>query len=135
MAAYRIGEISKKLDLSADTLRYYEKIGLLTSVARTSAGTRFYTDRNVATLQFIRRAQRMNFTLAEIGRLLKMREAPRQARAEARKLARHKLSEIEAHLNDLNTLRDELLRLLNRCECAESGCPIIENFDQRTPVD
>ena len=130
MAAYRIGEISDRLDLSVDTLRYYEKISLLPRVARNVSGLRAYNDKDVSRLEFIQRAQKMNFTLAEIGQLLKMREGSQKARTKARKLTQQKLAEIETCLTDLKALRDELRLLLSRCAISMDGCPIIEEIDK-----
>ena len=110
MPEYRIGEAAKTLDLSVDTLRYYEKRGLLPSVARNAARVRIYNDKDISRLKFIRRAQRMNFSLDEIGQLLKMREDPQHARDEVRELTYQKLQEVEQELNDLTTLRNELPR-------------------------
>ena len=129
MSAYQIGELSERLGLSADTLRYYEKIRLIPHVARNSAGQRLYDNRDISRLKFIQRAQRMNFTLSEIGQLLEMREDPQKARAEVRKLTRKKLSDIEQHLEDLTTLRNELTLLVHLCRGSEEGCPIIECID------
>lgn len=133
MSTYRIGEISEQLGLSIDTLRYYEKIGLLPRVARNVSGMREYKDRDLSRLRFIQRAQRMNFTLAEIGQLLKMRDNPRRARAEVRELTEQKLWQIEEHLSELSTLRDEFRLLLNRCQGAKEGCPIIEAIEPKRP--
>ncbi|MFQ5546212.1 MAG: heavy metal-responsive transcriptional regulator [Acidiferrobacterales bacterium] len=130
MAAYRIGEISDRLGLSVDTLRYYEKISLLPRVARNVSGLRVYNNKDISRLQFIQRAQKMDFTLAEIGQLLKMREAPQKARTKARKLTQQKLAEIETCLTDLKALRDELRLLLSRCAISMDGCPIIEEIDK-----
>lgn len=131
MSEYRIGEISERLGLSMDTLRYYEKIGLLPKVARSPSGVRKYTDQDVARLKFIRRAQAMNFSLQEIAELLKLREDPRQARKGVQELTRHKLDEVEARLRELQVLRDELRSLLDQCIEAREGCPIINEFDQK----
>lgn len=130
MTGYRIGEISERLGVSIDTLRYYEKIGLLPTVARSASGIRKYDDEDLARLRFIRRAQTMNFSLSEIAGLLKLRENPRQARDEVRELTRHKLAEIEARLNELDVLRAELRALLQRCEGARNGCPILERIER-----
>jgi len=127
---YQIGEIGNLLDLSADTLRYYEKIGLLTDVQRTPANTRFYSNKDVSRLRFIQRAQKMNFSLAEIKDLLTMREDPQHSRREVRELTHRKLQEIETHLQDLTTLRNELTLLVNLCAGSEGGCPIIEGIEQ-----
>ncbi|MFV2033079.1 MAG: heavy metal-responsive transcriptional regulator [Gammaproteobacteria bacterium] len=130
MNDYRIGDISKRLGLSADTLRYYEKIGLLTGIHRTAAHIRSYRDKDISRIKFIQRAQRMNFSLAEIGNLLQLREAPQHARREVRELTLRKLVEIESYLQDLNTLRNELTQLTQLCASSEDGCPIIDDIDK-----
>ena len=127
---YRIGDIAQLLGLTADTLRYYEKIGLLPRVGRNSAGLREYNERDVSRLRFIQRAQKMSFSLAEIAYLLAMRENPQQARDEVRTLTAVKLDEVEARLKDLTLLRNEMRLLLNLCRGAKEGCPIIEKIDK-----
>jgi len=127
---YRIGDIAELLGLTADTLRYYEKIGLLPPVARNSAGLREYSERDVSRLRFIQRAQKMSFSLAEIAYLLAMRENPQQARDEVRTLTAVKLDEVEARLKELTLLRNEMRLLLNLCRGAKDGCPIIETIDK-----
>jgi len=130
MTSYRIGNVTKLLGISADTLRYYEKIKLLPAVSRTSSGIRVYDDRDISRLRFIRRAQKMRFSLREIAELLTMREDPQHARDEVRILTQGKLSEVEEHLDDLRFLRNELKLLLNLCTASADGCPIIERIDQ-----
>jgi len=126
---YRIGDVKEQLSISADTLRYYEKIKLLPPIARTDSGIRQYDDRDLSRLRFIQRAQKMNFSLAEIANLLKMREDPQHAKNEVRELTANKLSDIECHLEELTTLRNELQLLLNLCSRSADGCPIIDRID------
>lgn len=128
---YRIGDVTRLTGLSADTLRYYEKIDLLPPVSRTASGIRVYTDKDISRLHFIQRAQKMNFSLAEIASLLKMREDPQRARKSVRELTSAKLTEVESRLNEITTLRNELQLLLNLCQASEDGCPIIESIDAR----
>ena len=130
MNDYRIGEVTGKVGISADTLRYYEKIKLLPVISRTDSGIRIYADKDISRLRFIQRAQKMRFRLKEIGALLSMREDPQHAREEVRLLTRNKLDEIEKHLGELQHLRNELQLLLNLCRASEDGCPIIESIDQ-----
>ncbi len=130
MTTYTIGEAARQLDMTADTLRYYEKIGLLPKVKRAESGIRLYSDKDVSRLKFIRRAQQMNFTLVEIGDLLKMREDPQHVRHDVRQLTANKLSEVKVRLNDLVTLKNELTLLLNLCQASEEGCPIIDKIDE-----
>lgn len=127
----RIGEVATTLDISADTLRYYEKIKLMPKVHRNNGGVRFYSDKDISRLRFIKRAQKMGFSLDEITQLLKFRENPQKARPKVRELAHHKLDEIEHHLVELTTLRDELRLLTNLCGASEDGCPILESFDHK----
>jgi DNA-binding transcriptional MerR regulator len=130
MNIYRIGDVTKKIGLSADTLRYYEKIKLLPKISRNNSGIREYDDKDISRLKFIQRAQKMNFSLAEISDLLKMRENPQKVRDEVRLLTEDKLLEVDEHLKSLTTLRNELQLLLNLCQGSENGCPIIEGLDE-----
>jgi len=126
----RIGDIARTLGLSVDTLRYYEKIGLLPRVGRNESGIRAYGERDISRLRFIQRAQKMGFSLAEISMLLTMRENPQRAREHVRTLTAAKLEEVDARLKELTLLRNELQLLLNLCRGTKDGCPIIENMDQ-----
>jgi DNA-binding transcriptional MerR regulator len=127
----RIGEVAAALDISVDTLRYYEKIKLIPRVRRTGAGVRLYSEKDLSRLRFIRRAQTTGFSLEEIAQLLRFRENPQQAKSQVRGLAHHKLEQIEQHLAELMTLRDELRLLLNLCSDDPDSCPILDRFDER----
>ena len=128
----RIGEVVTTLAISADTLRYYEKIKLIPKVHRNNGGVRFYSDKDLSRLRFIKRAQKMGFSLEEITQLLKFRENPQKAKPKVRELAHHKLEEVEQHLTELTTLRNELRLLTNLCGASKEGCPILESFDKET---
>ena len=131
MQQFKIGEVAKMTGLSVDTLRYYEKCGLLQDIHRNGAGVRLYDEQDISSLRFIQRAQRMNFSLAEIRDLLQMRKDPQHVRNEVRQLTRQKLEAIEAHLQELSTLRNELQLLLNLCQSSAGGCPIIDGIDAK----
>ena len=126
---YRIADLRDILGITGDTLRYYEKIGLLNDIGRTPGSVRFYNDKNVSSLRFIIRAKSMNFTLDEIKQLLLFREAPQDSRIEVQDLTRQKLKSIENKAVELDKLRKELTLLLNLCGCTDKGCPIIESID------
>ena len=126
---YKIGEVTKKTGMSADTLRYYEKYGLITNISRNTSGVRQYTNKDISKLKFIKRAQGMNFSLNEIKDLLSMREDPQHAKDSVRRLTADKLKNIESQLTELSTLRNELQLLLNLCRGSKDGCPIIEGMD------
>ncbi len=127
---YKISDVSKETGLSVDTLRYYEKAGLLKNIHRASSGVRLYNDADLSRLRFIQRAKTMNFTLDEISKLLQMRENPARVKKNVRQLTQNKLDEVEHHLKMLNTLRNELTLLVNLCTGSADGCPIIEDIDQ-----
>ena len=127
---YQIGEVTRRLNMSADTLRYYEKIHLLPPISRNSSGLRSYCDKDLSRLKFIKRSQRMGFRLEEISQLLIFREAPQQAKPDIRKLAGTKLADIEAHLKELHVLKNELTLLVNLCTRSKDGCPIIEGLEE-----
>jgi DNA-binding transcriptional MerR regulator len=129
--SYKISNISEMTNLSADTLRYYEKIDLLINISRTPSGVRSYSDQDLSRIRFIQRAKTMNFTLDEIAKLLQMRENPGRAKKSVRQLTQDKLVEVEQHLKSLNTLQKELTLLINLCTGSKDGCPIIEDINQK----
>lgn len=125
-----IGETSRSTGLSIDTLRYYEKIGLLPRVARDPGGRRRFDDDDLSRLRFIRRAQACNFSLEEIRQMLALREMTEVPCPEVQHLTEHKLAEIERRLADLDRLKRELELLLNLCRASEDGCPIIDSLER-----
>ena len=128
--AMTIREASERTGLSADTLRYYERIGLLSRVARNPGGQRRYGNADIARLGFVKRAQAMDFSLDEIGQLLALRDQDGDVRADVRALTEVKLIQIEQRIETLTQLRDELHELVDACHHSESGCPIIAHMDQ-----
>ncbi len=126
---WRIGEVARITGLSLDTLRYYERLGLLRRVGRSPSGIRLYDRRDLSRLGFIQRAKAMDFSLDEIAALLEMREDPRHAREEVRALTLKKLEGVEARLKELETLRKELTLLVHLCRGSDGGCPIIEGLE------
>ncbi len=133
---YKISNVSALTGLSADTLRYCERIGLLHNVPRTAGGARRYSEENLISLRFIQRAQKMNFSLAEIGQLAEMREAPAQACREVEEIARIKLREIAGHIHELRLLQDELQTLVSQClDSHRDGCPVLEGLEKKPPPE
>lgn len=126
-----IGEVSRRSSFSTDTLRYYEKIGLMPRVGRDAGGRRNYDVEDLARLRFIRRAQTLRLSLEEIGQLLAVRDRPEAARAEARVLTERKLAEIETQLRELQSLKDEFSILLAQCRASPQQCPIMDHMQHR----
>jgi DNA-binding transcriptional MerR regulator len=127
-----IGDTAQKTSLSVDTLRYYEKIGLLPRIARDSGGRRRYDGDDLSRLRFIQRAQRCDFSLDEIRQLLEFRGCRDAGRPAVAQLTEHKLADIQHRLADLEQLQNELQQLLHLCQGSDQGCPIIEGLDRST---
>lgn len=127
---HQIGEVAQMLDISNDTLRYYEKIGLLKNIYRNQSGNREYSEKDLSQIRFIQRAQLMNFRLSEIESLLAMREDPFNAKQEIRELTIAKLDDITEKLNNFTLLHNELSLLVNLCQKNDDcNCPIIEKLN------
>ena len=132
MSHYSIGKLAEASGLSRDTLRYYERLGLLEGVDRDAGGRRVYAERHLSNLHFIRRAQSMGFSLEEIGKLLQFRRDPRAAKRDVRELTRQKLALVEQQLQELELLRNEMALLLNLCGCVgeDEACPILDSLEE-----
>jgi DNA-binding transcriptional MerR regulator len=126
----KIGDVTRSLEISADTLRYYERIRLLPSVGRSVAGVRHYSEKDLGRIRFIQQAQKMGFSLQEISELLHFRENPGEAKPQVQELARDKLRKVEIHLDELRALRRELKQLIEQCSSTVEDCPILSRLDK-----
>ena len=124
-----ISEIASRTGLSADTLRYYERIRLLPAPARTAGGRRAYDDRDIARLRFIGRAKTIGFSLTEIGQLLSFREDPAGSSQPVRELAARKHADVVEQLAELQAIENELALLLELCRGDPGNCPILNKLD------
>jgi Hg(II)-responsive transcriptional regulator len=127
MQTLTIGKLAKQSGVGIDTVRFYEREGLLPRASRTQSGYRLYSDNDVERLRFIRRAKGLGFSLEEIGELLDL-NATRGSRASVKKLAQHRLSDLNQKISELTAIRDALAALVQQCngEGSLKGCPIIE---------
>jgi len=125
---YSIGQLAQAADAGVETIRYYERRGLMPEPPRAASGYRRYPDDAAQRLRFIRRAKRLGFTLDEIMALLRLQAGGE--RAEVKAVAEAKLVEIETRLNDLERMRDTLRDVTRRCSGhgPVAGCPIIETL-------
>jgi len=122
-----IGKIAGRAGVSVDTVRFYERNGLLPAPRRTASGYRLYADDTVGRLRFIRRAKSLGFSLEEIGELLRLNDGG-EGRLAVRTLAENRLVEIEHKIADLDRIRGTLAHLIRECSGTGKvhGCPIIE---------
>jgi Hg(II)-responsive transcriptional regulator len=128
----RIGEVAARAGVKIQTLRYYERRGLLEEPRRTSSGYRQYSAETVRVLRFIKRAQELGFTLAEIQDLLRLREDRESNRAEVQAVARTKVEDIEGRIRSLQAMRRALGVLVDCCgnETSPRECPILEALER-----
>jgi Hg(II)-responsive transcriptional regulator len=126
----QIGQLAQKAGVPIDTVRYYERQGLLPPPQRRASGYREYTARDVSRLRFIRRAKDLGFTLQEIQDLLVLSAARHADRAEVRALAARRLADIEHRIRELEAMRSVLANLVRHCSGhgPVDDCPIIENL-------
>ncbi len=133
MRTISIGKLAKAAGVGVETVRFYERKGLLDAPARKDSGYRQYDDEAVERLRFIRRAQQVGFTLKEIHDLLNLRDSPDARRADVRDRATGKVADIDTKVRDLLAIRESLVNLLASCEGdgPASGCPIIAALADR----
>jgi MerR family copper efflux transcriptional regulator len=132
MDSIGIGQLAARAGVSIDTVRYYERSGLLAPQTRLASGYRRYSDLQVSRLRFIRRAQELGFSLKDIRELLslsKQRDVARVKRA-----AEKKLAEVEARLAALTRVRDGLATLVATCpgHGRAADCPILKALGEET---
>lgn len=125
MPALTIGRLAASAGVHVETIRYYQRRGLLAEPVRPPGGVRHYDDEQLTRLQFIRRAQAVGFTLDEIAELLSVHG--RQACDETRQLTQHKLAEVRRRMDELRHLEAELEQLVVACDVAVEGekCPTL----------
>ena len=133
MQSLTIGEVAKAAQVGVETIRFYEREGLIAEPPRRRSGYRQYPPDTVRRVQFIRHAKDLGFTLKEIAELLAMRVAAGKTCADVRALARAKISDIDRRMDDLQRVREALERVARRCrgEGPTSECPILDALDRR----
>ena len=129
----QIGIVAKKVGLSVDAIRFYERRALLPRPARTQGGFRQYGERDVETLAFIRRVQGLGFKLSEIRGLLNLRGSRMQPCAPVRRRMQAKLADVRQKLANLQKLQSELRLALHSCDKElrkrNAHCPIFQDGD------
>lgn len=127
----KIGEVAERGGVNLQTIRYYEREKLLPEPPRLASGYRVYPDQTVRRIRFIKRAQEIGFTLAEIRELLAIRISADRDSSDVRTLAQTKISDIDEKIQTLQRMKKALGRITQRCSgCGPaSECPILESID------
>jgi len=131
MTLLSIGQLAKRTDVTVETIRFYEKRGLITPPQRSEAGYRKYAPETVKRIQFIQRAKELGFTLTDIGELLTLRQEPGSGCADIKLHATQKIDQIEQKMADLDRIRQALGRMILKCtgRGTLSECPILEELE------
>lgn len=131
MPEMTIGRVAKAAGVNVETVRFYQRLGLIAEPAKPPGSFRRYPDETVQRLSFIKRAQQLGFSLEEIGKLLGLEE-PQSCRR-THDLAVTKLQMVEARLADLSRMRRTLKKLIAQCETSTGtiACPIISTLSHR----
>ncbi len=134
MRGLTIGRLAREAGVHVETVRYYQRLGLVTEPPRPAQGYRRYPPETVERLRFIKRAQELGFTLKEIAELLALGDGHCR---EVQALARQKLAHIRARQRDLEAMAGALEDLLTRCEAGaeEAGCALVEALARESGED
>ncbi|HCL3680094.1 TPA: MerR family DNA-binding protein [Pseudomonas aeruginosa] len=130
-----IGQLAAAAGVSVETIRFYQRQGLLVEPAKPIGGHRRYDAAVVTRLRFIKRAQVLGFTLTEVAGLLSLDQAQAQAQAQAcadtREFAAHKVAVLDQKMQDLAAMRSTLVALIQQCDegSNENCCPIIQSLE------
>ncbi len=129
MMEISIGELSRRTGVKAPTIRYYESVALMRPPSRSEGQQRRYSEAEVSRLTFVRHARELGFEIQAIRELLAMSEQPDQSCAEADRIARRHMSEVDRRIGQLTALRAELQRMVDACGHGRVGdCRVIETL-------
>ena len=136
--AARIGQVAQETGISIDTIRFYEKQGLLKRSPRTEGGFRLFGLSDIETLKFVRKAQELGFSLNEIRELLILRSDHVPACSHVKELLDQKLTAVEQKITELQSLERSLKRALQKCKRElktavaghEECCPVIDEINR-----
>ncbi|MHA1599131.1 MAG: Cu(I)-responsive transcriptional regulator [Alphaproteobacteria bacterium] len=124
-----IGTVAEHSGVPAKTIRYYEEIGLIPKAVRAENGYRNYSDNDVETLRFIQRSRRLGFSVKDVGGLLALWRDKNRASADVKKFALERIQDIEGRIEELDSIRQTLVRLTDHCHGDDRpDCPILEDL-------
>ena len=136
----QIGKVAEQTGLSIDTIRFYQKIGLVKQPARTEGGFRLFTDSEIRDLLFIKKAQELGFSLTEIKQLSILNQKHDHACSQVRDLLKGKLRDVREKVDQLLRLEEELKKALRKCNrdlrsnkgSHEDCCPVLKALERNS---
>ena len=131
MGQLTVGGLAKRAGVNLETIRYYEREGLLPEPPRTESGYRIYSPDAIRRVRFIKHAQELGFSLRETRELLALRVDSKTTCADVREKAQGKIAAVEDKIHSLQAIRNALLRLTSACtgRGPVSECPILDSID------
>lgn len=128
MEIFSIGQVARRAGVGVETVRFYEREGLLEEPARRASGYRQYSEEAIKHIRFIKRAQQLGFSLKEIAELLTLRVDAETSCEQARERAAAKLAEVEQKIVELQRMREALLHVASLCagEGPKGRCPLLD---------
>ncbi len=131
-----IGDISKATGISAKMIRYYEDLGLIRHPTRTLSGYRVYTENDLQTLRFVRRARDLGFTVKQIDDLLTLWRDRSRASADVKEIALGHVAALKRKMQELKEMSDTLLHLASHCHGdGRPECPILKTLGSPDAVE
>ncbi|MBW8306693.1 MAG: Hg(II)-responsive transcriptional regulator [Thiobacillus sp.] len=133
MQTFTISKLAQAVGVNVETIRFYQRRGLLAEPAKPLGGIRRYGEPEVARVLFVKAAQRIGFTLDEIAQLLQLDDGTQCK--EARAIAEHKLADVRKRLQDLRRIEAALAQLVDRCASrrGQVSCPLIAALQPTDP--
>ena len=137
METMTIGQLARQAQVNVETIRYYERRGLVPEPARRDSGYRQYARDDITRIRFIKRAQRLGFTLQEIAELLGLRVDPDTTCADIKAQAETKITDISEKIHTLQRMRKVLVQLTEACDvqAPTDQCPILESLETEDAED
>lgn len=131
MNTLSIGQLAKEASVTVETLRFYEKRGLIAPPRRSESGYRQYPPDSIKRVRFIQHAKEVGFTLKDIGELLALRQESGTSCADIKARATRKIEQVDQKLHELQRIRAALQRLADKCSGSGSlsECPILEELE------
>jgi MerR family mercuric resistance operon transcriptional regulator len=132
MDSLTISQVAKRAGINLQTVRYYERQGILALTSRTEAGYRIFSSESVRRIRFIKRAQELGFSLKEIKDLLSLRIDAHTTQTDIRNRTKTKIADVEQKILHLQAIHASLLRMAEDCSGCGSlkDCPILESLDK-----
>lgn len=131
MGNLKIGEVAKKANVGIETIRFYEREGLIPCPVRLQSGYRQYSEDTVRRIQFIKNAKELGFSLKEISGLFALRVKSKTKCGDIKKKAEAKIADIDERIKTLQRMKNALKKLASQCKGTGpiGDCPILENFN------